>query len=626
MPANPDKAGICFPPPIPSIMSAWQRIFMSRCKQREIVVLTHPQVRKVDLRPPPRTRSPRAAPPLTTAQSQQFRPIIPKFGTPGQDLPGYPLTGQQNFELAQRPPFLSAAMAAVAGSYPFSMLGQFNPLSPSSYLPLAAGFHEVAHLLQQNQGQTTPPAVASTPGRSSEASPTKDQESTDRSSPKQLKTEERSPEPATTLKCAKCSQSMGTLMELFQHERFVCKQATDVNRNVRGETEELLETRVKDEPDLDPVAELKQEPPSAEELSEDAQEFLRTKYRIDPFPKAADVEMYADELKVSKMLVQQWFDDTNRELDPVADDKPLEINEDRQSQTSQSRPSSTLASPRNPSPHLDVEMSDPDQPLDLSMKSGKSVSSDESRSPSPFKSLDTDVLPKNLLALSALKALEGDSADYAKLLGRQFSSPENAVVGLLMARSPPFPSDLVGGVRSASASSDVSSRDGGSPFHAFSSARGWTEEEDPKRRKTKEDTLSSGTIYNCDRCEKVFSKQSSLLRHKYEHSGLRPHKCEVCSKAFKHKHHLTEHRRLHSGEKPFQCIKCLKRFSHSGSFSQHMNHRYSYCKPYREHVQAQASEPSGEVASPCEATSPSSRTVSPAPASPAMQLATPTAS
>lgn len=86
----------------------------------------------------------------------------------------------------------------------------------------------------------------------------------------------------------------------------------------------------------------------------------------------------------------------------------------------------------------------------------------------------------------------------------------------------------------------------------------------------------------CKQCDKVFSKQSSLARHKFEHSGQRPHKCDQCPKAFKHKHHLTEHKRLHSGEKPFQCSKCFKRFSHSGSYSQHMNHRYSYCKPYRE--------------------------------------------
>lgn len=86
-------------------------------------------------------------------------------------------------------------------------------------------------------------------------------------------------------------------------------------------------------------------------------------------------------------------------------------------------------------------------------------------------------------------------------------------------------------------------------------------------------------LFACDQCEKTFGKQSSLARHKYEHSGQRPYKCDVCEKAFKHKHHLTEHKRLHSGEKPFQCDKCLKRFSHSGSYSQHMNHRYSYCKP-----------------------------------------------
>ncbi|XP_071378186.1 zinc finger E-box-binding homeobox 1-like [Centroberyx affinis] len=94
----------------------------------------------------------------------------------------------------------------------------------------------------------------------------------------------------------------------------------------------------------------------------------------------------------------------------------------------------------------------------------------------------------------------------------------------------------------------------------------------PKKRR-----LENG-VYPCDLCSKVFQKGSSLLRHKYEHTGKRPHECGVCKKAFKHKHHLIEHSRLHSGEKPYQCDKCGKRFSHSGSYSQHMNHRYSYCK------------------------------------------------
>lgn len=115
-------------------------------------------------------------------------------------------------------------------------------------------------------------------------------------------------------------------------------------------------------------------------------------------------------------------------------------------------------------------------------------------------------------------------------------------------------------------------------------------DEDPRQPGSKKRKLSAkgdgtgedGCNFCCDQCEKTFNKQSSLARHKYEHSGQRPHKCDVCEKAFKHKHHLTEHKRLHSGEKPFQCQKCFKRFSHSGSYSQHMNHRFSYCKPYRD--------------------------------------------
>ncbi|XP_068070685.1 zinc finger E-box-binding homeobox 1 isoform X2 [Danio rerio] len=111
-----------------------------------------------------------------------------------------------------------------------------------------------------------------------------------------------------------------------------------------------------------------------------------------------------------------------------------------------------------------------------------------------------------------------------------------------------------------------------------------------KRRKT-----FTG-MYACDLCDKIFQKSSSLLRHKYEHTGKRPHECSICNKAFKHKHHLIEHTRLHSGEKPYQCDKCGKRFSHSGSYSQHMNHRYSYCKretqELPEHISTSTTPPS----------------------------------
>lgn len=100
--------------------------------------------------------------------------------------------------------------------------------------------------------------------------------------------------------------------------------------------------------------------------------------------------------------------------------------------------------------------------------------------------------------------------------------------------------------------------------------------------------LIISSVYMAIHTHDFFFNSENLDKRKfliiYFFTGQRPYKCMDCPKAFKHKHHLTEHKRLHSGEKPFQCSKCLKRFSHSGSYSQHMNHRYSYCKPYREQV------------------------------------------
>ncbi|KPP58260.1 zinc finger E-box-binding homeobox 1-like, partial [Scleropages formosus] len=70
----------------------------------------------------------------------------------------------------------------------------------------------------------------------------------------------------------------------------------------------------------------------------------------------------------------------------------------------------------------------------------------------------------------------------------------------------------------------------------------------PPRKKMRK---TENGMYSCDLCDKIFQKSSSLLRHKYEHTGKRPHECGICTKAFKHKHHLIEHSRLHSGEKPY---------------------------------------------------------------------------
>lgn len=34
--------------------------------------------------------------------------------------------------------------------------------------------------------------------------------------------------------------------------------------------------------------------------------------------------------------------------------------------------------------------------------------------------------------------------------------------------------------------------------------------------------------FACDQCNGKFTKQSSLVKHKQRHLGLKPHKCDVC--------------------------------------------------------------------------------------------------
>ncbi|CAH1186941.1 unnamed protein product [Phyllotreta striolata] len=345
-------------------------------------------------------------------------------------------------------------------------------------------------------------------------------------------------------------------------------------------------------------------------ISDEQLKILKDNYKLNPRPKREDLEKIASNVGFPVRVVQVWFQNTrardrregkliqvpysplspryNLPSKPPAyeytSEQPLDLSIKRETNSTESSPSS---SPRRPSSDANTN----DEAVNLSRKNSRSPtpypppyqhhyqnsnSSEPRRSPSP---------------------LDFNSSRLAQILAQPSHKLALPGMGLV-------PMDQLmqfGAADLPSLSQFISSRMSSlSP----SEKRAWTEgpadgEEDPanpnKRSKVAQFVfkgLSSPVLsgqeaeaegqFSCDQCDKAFSKQSSLARHKYEHSGQRPHKCDECPKAFKHKHHLTEHKRLHSGEKPFQCSKCLKRFSHSGSYSQHMNHRFSYCKPYRE--------------------------------------------
>ncbi|GAB0090991.1 Zinc finger protein 1 [Sergentomyia squamirostris] len=421
----------------------------------------------------------------------------------------------------------------------------------------------------------------------------------------------------STLRCQHCDKTFNHRTELVQHEKVLCGSV--MFRKHESLAAQMAETMAlnnylaaaasgseDDIEDRDNKAnsEGERKVRVRTAISEEQQAILKEHYAINPRPSREEFRSIATRLMLDPRVVQVWFQN-NRSRERKLNNIGLM----KQPFTRSGSPSSAF--------NIDW-----DQPLDLSLKKdGKDPQAQDRSTPSnsprygtaPLQSTTAQEEVMNLSHKSSrsptpyrpLNLYGATLSNRMDALVRQTPSPNEAVprhtpyvlpsaaLGLvpmerLLQMTPEMARNPLLGLKT----------ERGNSLSPRGEKRSWKDEEsrisldggidmvsDQLRghcaKRLKVEPEQEGQFV-CDQCDKAFSKQSSLARHKYEHSGQRPYKCAECPKAFKHKHHLTEHKRLHSGEKPFQCSKCLKRFSHSGSYSQHMNHRYSYCKPYRE--------------------------------------------
>lgn len=85
--------------------------------------------------------------------------------------------------------------------------------------------------------------------------------------------------------------------------------------------------------------------------------------------------------------------------------------------------------------------------------------------------------------------------------------------------------------------------------------------------------------FNCEICQKVFSTNYKLTRHKTTHSESRNFTCSICMRVYKTRDVLVKHSRTHETDiGPYFCSICNEEFKYRSGLNHHFQLSHAFCE------------------------------------------------
>jgi zinc finger homeobox protein 2 len=352
-------------------------------------------------------------------------------------------------------------------------------------------------------------------------------------------------EPEDAHRCVKCSATFNNSADLLEHEKVVCgslfrkheglaaqvAETVALNR-LEAEMRASIQSGVSASEDEDFTREDRDEKILHDNdrkirvrtaLSEEQQAVLKEHYSVNPRPNREEFKKIAHQIGLDNRVVQVWFQNNRARVRRMTQtlsvsDQPLDLSTKKPLHLTTPSPSPS------PSCSISVTHSDSEEAVNLSQKS--------SRSTTPHRPNYNTTYPHSNCSSSSFTDFRLSPSPGEPINGQKRLLPQKLLMNHLMPMDKLLQQNDIAIARSPMLNMQMTpeSRQGSSPSYerlSWKESHNEFEDEAPVLKKHK---MKQGAEFKegedhfvCNLCDKTFVKQSSLARHKYEHSGELPY-------------------------------------------------------------------------------------------------------